>query len=346
MRRRGVTLLVGAVVLAILIFGSFWGVKVPYVQLGPGPTWDTLKTDNGKTSGKQIIQITGGSVSTSKGDLRMVTVGVVDQLSLWDAIHGWLDPSDAVVPREVIYPPDQTTQQVDQQNKQDFQNSESSAEIAALRALGYPVQVSVDTVTAGAPAEGYLRKGDQITTVDGATVTSSQKLTVLIRAKPAGTTLTIGYTRGGVAGTTTIKTAAADDGSARIGVSVTQAQPSPYKITFALEDVGGPSAGLMFSLGIIDKLTPEDLTGGIDIAGTGTIDDDGNVGAIGGIAQKMRGARRDGATVFFSPADNCAEAVANAVPGLRIVRVATLDDALHALDTLRAGGTPTLCSAH
>jgi PDZ domain-containing protein len=102
----------------------------------------------------------------------------------------------------------------------------------------------------------------------------------------------------------------------------------------------------MFSLGIVDKLTPDDLTAGLTIAGTGTIDDQGNVGAIGGIAQKMRGAKRDGATIFLSPADNCTEAVANAVPGLELVKVSTLSGAVDALKTLANHGTPSLCSAH
>jgi PDZ domain-containing protein len=336
-----VTLLVGAVVLIVLVVGSFVGIKVPYVELGPGPTWNTLGTDHGK----QLIAVSGGSTSDSKGQLRMVTVGVEDDISLWQAIRGWLDPSDAVVPREVIYPPDQTRQEVDQQNQQDFKASQSSAETAALRELGYPVQVLVQAVTAGQPAEGHLRAGDVITTVDGQPVTTATRLTSLIRAKPAGTALTIGYTRGGTAATTSISSGKAPDGTPRIGIQVEQKQPSPFQITFSLDDVGGPSAGLMFSLGIVDKLTPDDLTGGTTIAGTGTIDDEGAVGAIGGIAQKMRGARRDGATVFLSPADNCAEAVANAVPGLELVKVSTLDDALNALKTLRQHGTPTLCSA-
>jgi PDZ domain-containing protein len=104
MRRRGATLLVGAAVLAVLVFFSFWGVKVPYVQLGPGPTWDTLGTDNGKPNGTQVIQVSGGAASPSKstGQLRMVTVGVEDDMTLWQAIRGWISPDDAVVPREVV----------------------------------------------------------------------------------------------------------------------------------------------------------------------------------------------------------------------------------------------------
>jgi Lon-like protease len=340
MRRRGATLLVGAFVVAILIVASFAGVKVPYVALTPGPTWDTLGTDHNK----DVIQVSGGDASKSKGQLRMVTVGVEDQLTLWDALRGWLSGDDAVVPREVIYPPNQTQQQVDQENAQEFKVSQNAAIVSALRQLGYPVHVMVKEVTAGLPAVGHLEIGDQITTVDGQAVTSAQKLTSLIRARPTGSTLAIGYLRKGATGTTTITTVD-KDGGPRIGVQIDEDQPSPYHVTISLDNVGGPSAGLMFSLGIIDKIKSEDLTGGLAVAGTGTIDEEGAVGPIGGIPQKIRGARRDGATVFFAPAGNCAEAVANAVPGLKLVKVGTLDDALHALDTLRTGGTPTLCSA-
>lgn len=338
MRRRGATLLAGALLLAVLVLLA-WQVQVPYVELGPGPTWDTL----GKDKGRDVIQISGKQTSGSTGQLRMVTVGVTDHITLWEALRGWVNNNDAVVPREVIYPPNQTQQQVDQENQQDFKNSQSSAETAALRELGYPVQVTVKQVSVGLPAEGHLKPGDIITSVDGQPVTSATRLTQLIHAKAAGSALTIGYTRGGASGTTTVTSAKGADGTPRIGVQIEQQQPHPFQITITLNDVGGPSAGLMFSLGIIDKVKPEDLTGGLDIAGTGTIDDDGNVGAIGGIAQKMRGAKRDGATIFLVPKDNCAEAVANEVPGLRLVKVSTLDDALSALTTLRQHGTPTLC---
>jgi PDZ domain-containing protein len=101
----------------------------------------------------------------------------------------------------------------------------------------------------------------------------------------------------------------------------------------------------MFTLGIIDKLKPEDLTGGKIIAGTGTIDDEGNVGPIGGIPQKLVGAKGAGAQLFLVPIDNCAEALRNAVPGLPMAEVATVDDALTALQTFTTGGTPKTCSA-
>lgn len=339
MRRRGATLLTGALLLAVLIVLA-WQVRVPYVELGPGPTWNTL----GKDKGRDVIQISGIQTTTSTGQLRMVTVGVTDNITLWEAVRGWLNPNDAVVPREVIYPPNQTQQQVDQENQQDFKNSQTSAETAALRVLGYPVQVTVQQVTAGLPAVGRLQVGDVITSVDGTQITSAQKLTQRVRAKPVGSALVIGYARAGKPGTTTITSAKGSDGTPRVGVQIEQKQPHPFQISISLSDVGGPSAGLMFSLGIVDKVKSEDLTGGLDVAGTGTIDDDGNVGDIGGIAQKMRGAKRDGATAFLVPAGNCAEAVANAVPGLELVKVDTLNSGLTALSTLRQHGTPALCS--
>jgi PDZ domain-containing protein len=340
MKRRGVTVVVGLVVVVLLAVAAVAGIQVPYVALTPGPTWNTLGQDHDKN----LIQISGGSVSASKGQLRMVTVGVDDGLSLWDAMRGWLSGDDAVVPREVIYPPNETQQQVDQENEQEFKTSQDAAILSALRVLGYPVQVVVKDLTPGLPAQSVLEIDDQIVTVDGQPVTSAQKLDSLVKDKKAGAKLTIGYLRHGTAGTTTI-TLVGKDGAIRTGIETDEEQPSPYKITFSLSNVGGPSAGLMFTLGIIDKIWPPDLTGGLAVAGTGTIDEEGNVGPIGGIPQKMRGAKRDGATIFLAPASNCAEAVANAVPGLKLVKVNTLDEALQALSVLRSGGTPTLCSA-
>lgn len=338
MKRRGATVLLGGIVLAVLLWQAFFTVKVPYVALGPGPTVNTL----GQTDKRDVINISGTQVSTSKGQLRLVTVSVTSDLTLFDAIKGWLQHDYAVVPRELIYPPNQTQQQVDQQNAQEFKDSQTSAETAALRELGYPVQVTVKDVKAGTPADGVLKAGDVITSVDGTPVTTATRLTELIRAKPAGAARTVGYTRNGAPATVTI-TPRAEDGSPRIGVTVEQKQPHPFEVKIDLDRIGGPSAGLMFSLGIIDKIEPDDLTGGQVIAGTGTIDDDGNVGPIGGVPQKLVAAKRDGAKIFLTPAGNCTEAVANAVPGLPMARVGNLDDALAALKAVREHRQPALC---
>jgi PDZ domain-containing protein len=298
---------------------------------------NTLGSDNGK----EVIQVTKAATSASAGQLRLTTVSVQPKVELVWAIQGWFSKDEAVVPRALIYPPDQTEQQVEQQNQQEFKTSQTSAETVALRELGYPVQTVVTKVTTAGPSVGKLATGDVLTTVNGVAVTGARKLTELIRATKAGTTLTIGYTRTGRPGTVKITTNA----EKRIGVEIDQQQPHPFTLNIALDEIGGPSAGLMFTLGIIDKLRPADLTAGRIIAGTGTIDDDGDVGPIGGIPQKLVGAKKAGAQLFLVPAGNCAEAQRNAVSGLPMAEVATVDDALAALRTFAAGGTPKACPA-
>jgi PDZ domain-containing protein len=341
MMRRGWTVLVGAVVLLALSVGLSY-LPVPYVVLGPGPTIDTL----GKSDGKEIIAIKGRPTSTSKGHLNLTTVSVRDQIDLASALRFWLDGETAVVPRELVYPPEQTERQVEQQNEQAFKASQTSAETAALRTLGFPVQVTVRELSKGSPSTGKLAKGDIITKVDGKPVTSHARLIELITAHKVGDEVTIEYVRAGKPGTVKIVTAGAGDGDQRrpvIGVSVEPKQPHPFDVSFDLDRIGGPSAGLMFALAIIDKLDPADLTGGVFIAGTGEIDDDGNVGPIGGIPQKMVAAKKAGAKVFLTPADNCAEAVKTAPDGLKLARVETLDGALAALKIVRDKGTPPTC---
>jgi Lon-like protease len=340
MRRRGVTVILGALLTAMLAVGVM-AAPLPYVVLKPGPTVNTLGSDNGS----EVIQVTGGSTSASAGQLRLTTVNVQSQVELVWAISSWFSHKDAVVPRALIYPPDKTEKQVEQQNAQEWTDSQTSAVTVALSKLGYPRLPFVDSVTAGAAATGKLQAGDQITSIDGTPVTDPAKVTQLVRAKPAGSTLTVGYTRAGKAGTVPVTTKAGDDGKPRLGIKIIAKQNAPFKVTIDLDKIGGPSAGLMFTLGIIDKLEPEDLTGGKVIAGTGTIDDDGNVGPIGGIPQKLNGAKSAGAQLFLVPKDNCAEALKNAVPGLPMARVATVDDALTALKTFTGGGTPKPCSA-
>jgi PDZ domain-containing protein len=343
MRRRGLTVLFGALLLLVLSWQATV-VTVPYVEMGPGPTYNTLGTDTGKPDGKPIIKVTGAEVTQSKGQLRMTTVSVQPELTLLDAMIGWWQKDRAVVPRELIYPPDRTQQQVDEDNAKDFQASQTSAETAALRKLGYPVLVTVSEVSEGFAAQGQLQKDDVIRSVDGTPVTSVAKLTELVRAKPADTPRQIEFTRAGATKTISLTTKKGEDGNPRLGVVVSTTQPHPFELSIQLDKIGGPSAGLMFTLGIIDTIQPEDLTGGLIIAGTGTIDDDGNVGPIGGIPQKLVAAKAAKAKVFLTPASNCAEAMDNSQPGLPLIKVADLDDALTALDALRAGRTPTLCN--
>ncbi len=333
-------MLVGAIIVAVLTAGVM-AAPVPYVILDPGPTVDTL----GERDGKPVIQITGTPTSTSEGQLRLTTVGVEPDVNLLTVIRAWFDDDEAVVPRELIYPPDRSPEEVEEQNQRQFTQSQDSAEVAALRHLGYPAKVVVRDVPEGMPAHGTLRAGDVITSVDGDEVTSVEQLQDLVTRHPAGTTLKIGYLRGDEPGTVEVTTAAdeQDGRTPRVGVAVAHEMDVPFEINFEIDRIGGPSAGLMFALGIIDLLEPEDLTGGLVIAGTGTIDDNGTVGPIGGLPQKLIAARDVGATVFLVPADNCAEAVAHRPDGLTLVRVETLQDALAGLAAVREGRTPATC---
>jgi Lon-like protease len=368
-RRRGLTVLLGAL-LTLLLGWQIGRADVPYVALSPGPTVDTLSAvdregdpckvttpppatppsspastpSQPEPDCQEVIQISGTSLPPpGKGQLRMVTVSVQSSMTLLEAIKSWISGEDAVVPRKLIYPEDKSEQEVEQENKQEFENSQTSAETAALKYLGYPVQVTVSQVTPDGASVGKLEEGDVIDSVDGVPVTSMEKLLELVQTKPAGSTLRIGYTRGNQKGTVDVTTKASTDGTPRIGVSIKSTQPHPFDLRIKLDKIGGPSAGMMFALGIIDKLKPEDLTHGKIIAGTGTIDDEGNVGPIGGVTQKLYGARAAGATHFLVPADNCAEALTNVPGGLTLVKVDTLQDATAALDAIGVGGPLPSC---
>ena len=215
-----------------------------------------------------------------------------------------------------------------------------------LKELGIPVErfVVVDATEKGAPADGRLLAGDRIVSVDGTPVRETDEVAAQVRKHRPGEQVEFVVERSGERRTEKIGTITGPDGGPLVGVRMRGEVKFPFQVDITVGDVGGPSAGLMFSLAIYDKLTPGALTGGLSVAGTGTITADGKVGAIGGIQQKMIGAREHGATIFLTPAENC-QAAREAVPdGLRLVKVETLRGAIQALDALRTGkGTVPGC---
>jgi PDZ domain-containing protein len=342
---RRVVVLAAAGFLTVLLAAAAALLPVPYVALQPGPTTNTL----GAVHGTPLIQIKGRQTYPDRGHLDLVTVSVLggprQRLDLVTALRGWLDDRIAVVPETSVYPKGETADEAERQSTAEMTQSQQDARTAALRELGIPVDshVVVAGLSPGSPSAGKLRKGDTIVSVDGRSVADGAALRDAITAKKAGDPVRLGVRRGGTESTVRLTTEAApDDGRAIIGVETRDEVTYPFTVDISLDDVGGPSAGMMFALGIIDKLTPGSLTGGRYIAGTGTIDAQGHVGEIGGITQKMLGARGKGATVFLSPAKNCAQAKATKPDGLRLVRVRTLSDAVDALDDLRAGRTGDL----
>ncbi len=326
-------------VLTLALGGAGALLPVPYVALSPGPTENTL----GDVKGKPVISIKGHQTYPTTGKLSLVTVayrgGPGARIDLLTALRGWMDPTVAVVPEETIFPKSVSVKEVDQQNIQEMTSSQQDATAAAMNELKIPVKVvvPVGSTQKGKPAEGKLRAGDAITDVDGAPVQSIEEVAAGVRRHKPGEQVRFGVIRDGKQLTVDVGTVAGKDGTI---VGVMMANPKftfPFTVDVNVGDVGGPSAGLMFSLGIYDKLTPGALTGGMSIAGTGTITADGKVGPIGGIQQKMVGARDAGATIFLTPADNCDEAVQAVPKGLRLVKVSTMHEAVQAIDKLRAG---------
>jgi PDZ domain-containing protein len=296
---------------------------------------DTL----GSVDGQPLITVDGHQTYPSKGKLELTTVSESNQLDMLTAVKDWFNKHNAVVPEEIVKPPGESQEQVQQQNAQAMTDSQESATDAAMKQLGVaPVRTSVlvAEVPAGSPSAGKLKVGDEIVTVDGQPVHSATDVASAVRKRKPGDQVVVGYNRDGKPGTATI-TASSSGGHTVIGISTTERNVYPFTVTIELKNVGGPSAGLMFALGIIEKLTPRDMTGGRTIAGTGTIDADGNVGPIGGIQQKIEGARRSGATVFFVPTANCNEAKGNHPSGIELLKVDNLSQATSDLESLTAG---------
>ncbi|MEU8530612.1 MULTISPECIES: PDZ domain-containing protein [Streptomyces] len=356
MPRRTATMLASTLVLiSLLCVGVI--LPVPYSEMSPGPTVNTL----GEADGEPVLQISGHQTYPTTGHLNMTTVRVTGadyRMNLVEAVYGWLAHDNVVVPHDTLYPDGKTEEESSQENAEEFSQSQESAKVAALTELNIPVtsRVVVATVVKGSPAEGALHAGDVIRSVDGTPVKEPGDVAELVTRRKPGQKVefTIVPAKEAAAAekarkepTVTrkivITTAKAqDDDRAIVGIQAGTDHVFPFTIDIKLADIGGPSAGLMFALGIVDKLTPGSLTDGKFIAGTGTIDDKGKVGPIGGIEMKLVGARNAGARYFLTPAENCASAAADTPDGLTLIKVDTIDDATKSLEKLRKGETKGL----
>lgn len=348
------------ILIALLCAGVL--IKVPYSEMSPGPTVNTL----GKVDGEPVLQITGHKTYETSGNLNMTTVRVTGadyNMNLVEAVYGWLGHDSVVVPHDTLYPDGKTEEQSTQENAEEFSQSQESAKVAALTELGIPVssRVVVSTVLKDSPSQGRLHAGDVIKAVDGTAVEQPDDVAKLVTrhepgqdvtftiipAKTAAAAEKAGKEPVGSEKITITTEKAPKENRAIVGIQAGTDHTFPFEIDIKLADVGGPSAGLMFSLGIVDKLTPGQLTGGKFIAGTGTIDDKGKVGPIGGINMKLVGARNAGARYFLTPGENCESAASDTPDGLTLVKVKTIDDAKESLEKIRNGdaaGLPS-CSA-
>jgi PDZ domain-containing protein len=343
-RRRSRGWLALVVAFVILLGLALWPTS--YVIQQPGPVFNTLGEVTIEDRDVPMVTVEGAETFDTAGALDMLTVQAIgnrDQRPSWfEVVLAWFTPSKAVVPVESLFPEGVSTEEREAENAALMVDSQQEAIAAALTELDYdfPAQLAVGQVADGAPAEGKLKVDDEILAVNDVAVTDLASLRDAITTNGTGTPALFDIVRGGVPSTVSITPVAATSADGEetsiIGIATKILYDFPVDVTIQLDNVGGPSAGMMFALGIIDKMTPGKLNGGKNVAGTGTIDAEGTVGPIGGIRQKLYGAVDAGASYFLAPEANCNEVVGHVPDGLRVLSVATLDDSLAALDAIES----------
>ena len=346
-RGRGVIL----VSLAALFTVALTAVPVPFALENPGPWWNTLGNQTvfddcspipSEEGTEPLIQISGTNTYPTTGALDLLTVclqGTPEFMPNWfDVMQGYLSPSQSVIPFEYVFPKGETQEERDESNAAEMVDSQGESIAAAMTYLGYTVEggATVVSTSDGMPADGVLLSGDTVVALNDLPVLNINELRAAVQDAGSSQPVDLTVVRDGATIVTTL-TPVTKDGTALIGVVGQTKYTYPFEVTINLNDVGGPSAGLMFALGIVDKVTPGEMTGGKNFAGTGTIDAAGNVGPIGGIRQKLYSALAAEAPYFLAPLDNCDEIVGNVPQGLQVFAVATMTEAVTAVSTVASG---------
>lgn len=334
--------------LSLLVVAAAALLPVPYVTYAPGITVDVLA----EQEGEEIVEVSGTQTYRDDGELRMTTVYVTQpeaDVTLFDAMAAWIDEDRALYPYDSVYRQDETAESQQTESSIAMVSSQDTAIAVALDELGYDVTpvVEVLNVEKGLPADGRLKVRDVIVEVDGRRISSPQQVVDQVAAAPTGQPVAFVVRRDGARQRVEV-TPELVDGRPRVGVSTGPGYQFPFQISVNIADnIGGPSAGLMFALAIYDTLTPGSLTGGRVVAGTGTVDDNGRVGPIGGIQQKVVAAEQSGAELFLVPSDNCGEALGAPVDDLRLVRATTMSEARASVETWAAdpGASLPSCEA-
>ncbi|CAN5351135.1 PDZ domain-containing protein [soil metagenome] len=338
-RKIGWVSLVAALALALGM--SF--IPSPYVIEQPGPVFNTLGSSTHDGSEVPLISISGAPTYPTAGTLDMLTVSVVgtpQSLPSWaEVISAWFDRSRAAVPVDSVYPPSVSVAERDQENTAMMVDSQQEAIAAALTnlSISFTTTVAVAQIADGSGSSGVLQVGDVIDSVNDTPITTVDGLRAAVTANGDSTPATLVVTRSGAQQTVAVTPKKAADGTILLGIAASARYQFPFTVDIQLDNVGGPSAGMMFALGIVDQLTPGELNGGKNVAGTGTISADGEVGPIGGIRQKLFGAEQGGANYFLAPASNCDEVVGHVPSGLSVYAVSTLTDSLAALADISSG---------
>ncbi|MDT0203876.1 PDZ domain-containing protein [Nocardioides sp. AE5] len=332
MTRRTLAIVISAPLMVVLWLTAAIA-PAPYVQFSPGMTVDVLS----EVQGQERIQVSGHETYYDGGELRMTTVGVTrpeDSISLLTAISAWLSDERAVVPYDTYYQDGITDEENDAETAVQMVSSQDAAIAAALIEMGYELETTtvVLFVTEGMPADGKIGVRDHIVSVNGKPVAEDGSVIVDEVQGSDGKPVVFEVLREGKE--VTVEVTPKDvDGTPMIGIQTGPSFKFPFQVSINIDPrIGGPSAGLMFALGIYDTLTKGSLTGGKQLAGTGTISPDGKVGPIGGIQQKIPAARDAGAELFLVPPDNCKEALGGANGDMVLVRADTLSSAVDAIE--------------
>lgn len=327
-------------------------VTVEKVIYRPGPVYDALS----QIEGQDVITVDELEVYPTSGTLQYTTVvlqgGPQDPVTAWEWMLAGLDPAADVVDQELVYPEEVTPTQVQEQNAELMAESQQGAAVVALRAIGVevPEDIKVAQIIVDAPASGYLEIDDEIVAVDGEPMDNPDEVREILQDYEGGDLVPFTLLRGGEELTIEVPTRTEEvplpeggtEARTVVGVYLASDFELPYDVSIDAGRVGGPSAGLMFSLAVYDKLTEGELTGGEHFAGTGTIGSDGTVGGISGVALKMVGAREAGADFFLAPAVNCGEVVGRVPDGLTVIRVGTFEEARAAVEQAAEGDVADL----
>ena len=322
----------------LMLLAAF--VPLPYSVYSPGPTFDILAKDANES---EIIQVAGHKTYRDDGEIRFTTVSSSprdSKMPLFAALEDWIDSDKAVIPYDIAHPPNQTEEDERREGAASMITSQDTAVAVAMRQLGYEVPsdtIQVADVSEDGAAFKKLRVRDKFISVDGVPVEDGDEIVEAVEQHGPGDPVELVIERNGKRLTVEIEprlvaVEGEDEKQPRLGISVGVGYEFPFEVKLQVDPaIGGPSAGLMFSLAIYDTLTPGSLTDGETIAGTGELFDDGTVGPIGGIEQKIAGAEDAGAELFFVPADNCDD-VDDLDTDMTLVKATTMPQALDALE--------------
>ncbi|WP_146111786.1 PDZ domain-containing protein [Arthrobacter sp. MYb227] len=328
----------GWLVIGILVISLV--IPTHFVVESAGPTLNTL----GKVDNTQLVSITGKPTFPTSGELDMTTVyvqgGGQRRLPFLSVLAGWISPKEDVIPEEMVLPRGITTEQQTEQNTVLMDDSQQLSTAAALHELKIPFTSTLSVAGFATDLNAHqLKVGDKLQRINGKQIKDLEMLKGALQGagdQPS----TLDILRDDKPLSVTVTTTAGEEGQRQLGILLGNGFDFPVDVKFGLENVGGPSAGMMFALAIVDQLTEGKLTGGKHFAGTGAITADGKVQPIGGIAQKMIGAKQNGARVFLAPADNCADVAGRVPEGLKVVKVATLAEARKAVEGIGTGQDP------